>query len=311
MSAPSPPSLLRNAVVGQVRRLVGGTGDDSLERNRADTGLFGPDSVCWKVHGDLTAMMVGGMAALFLQMLHPGALAGVWDHSDFRRDMLGRLRRTARFIVGTTYGDRAEAQACIERVRRIHSRVCGVLPGGEAYAADDPALLTWVHVAEVHSFLAAYLRYVDPALPPGDQDRYFAETAEVARRLGARNVPASRQEVAAYLERMRPALRCDERTRVVAAALLRQPPPSRSVAPVMGLAFDAAKDLLPGWAAELHGFSMPAPRRVLTRAGVRALARSLRWVLVNSAEARARRRAAELAALADLEGPDGLCVSKS
>lgn len=92
------PPHLRAAIVGQVRKLVGGTGDDSVERNRADTGLFGPDSACWKVHGDFTSMMVGGIAALFLQMLHPGPLAGVWDHSNFRQDMLGRLRRTARFI---------------------------------------------------------------------------------------------------------------------------------------------------------------------------------------------------------------------
>jgi len=106
--AASPPRPIRDAVVRQVRLLVGGTGDDTVERNRQDTGLFGPDSACWKVHGDLTSMMVGGIAALYLQMLHPGALAGVWDHSDFRKDMLGRLKRTARFIAGTTYGDRAE-----------------------------------------------------------------------------------------------------------------------------------------------------------------------------------------------------------
>lgn len=294
MPAPPPPPLLRDAIVGQVRRLVGGTGDDSVERNRADTGLFGPESVCWKVHGDLASMMVGGIAALFLQMLHPGALAGVWDHSDFRRDMLGRLRRTARFIAGTTYGDRAEAQALVDRVRGIHGRVSGVLPDGRAYSADDPDLLTWVHVAEVSSFLAAYLRYVDPTLTAEAQDRYFAETAEIARRLGAERVPLSRAEVANYLGRMRPELRHDHRTAAVAAALLSQPAPSRAAAPAMAFAFDAAKDLLPGWAAELHGFRMAAPRRILARTGVQALGRGLRWGLVNSAEARARRRAAEL-----------------
>jgi len=132
MPAPSPPPAVRDAIVAQVRRLVGGTGDDSVERRRTDTGLFGPESVCWRVHGDLTSMMVGGIAALLLQMLHPGALAGVWDHSDFRRDMRGRLQRTARFIAGTTYGDRAEAQALIDRVRGIHDQVAGALPDGRA-----------------------------------------------------------------------------------------------------------------------------------------------------------------------------------
>ncbi len=293
--AASPPRPIRDAVVRQVRLLVGGTGDDTVERNRRDTGLFGPDSACWKVHGDLTSMMVGGIAALYLQMLHPGALAGVWDHSDFRKDMLGRLKRTARFIAGTTYGDRAEAQGLIDRVRGIHAQVSGTLPDGRPYAADDPALLTWVHVAEVSSFLAAYLRYVDPAFPAEDQDRYYRETAEIARRLGATDVPEDRAAVAAYLEAMRPQLRHDLRTRAVAAALASAPAPSAAAAPAMAAAFDAARDLLPAWAAELHGFRLSAPRRAVARAGVQTLGRAMRWALVNSAEARARRRAAELA----------------
>lgn len=290
------PAGLRHAVVLQVRKLVGGTGDDSVERNRQDTGLFGPDSACWKVHGDFTSMMVGGVAALYLQMLHPGALAGVWDHSDFRKDMLGRLRRTARFIAGTTYGDRAEAQALIDHVRAIHDQVAGQLPDGAPYAANDPDLLTWVHVAEVSAFLAAYLRYVDPGFPPEEQDSYLREYAEVACRLGAPDVPTSRAEVAAYLDATRPQLRSDHRTRAVAAALASQPAPSLPAAPAMAAVFDAAKDLLPDWAAELHGFRLSRPRRAAARAAVRALGHGMRWALTNSAEARARRRAAELAA---------------
>lgn len=296
---PTEPTLsgrLRSAAVHQVRLLVGGTGDDSVERARRDTGLFGPDSACWKVHGDFTSMMVGGIAALYLQMLHPGPLAGVWDHSDFRKDMLGRLRRTARFIAGTTYGDRAEAEALIAHVRRIHGAVRGTLPDGRAYAADDPALLTYVHVAEVSSFLAAYLRYVDPTFPPAEQDRYYRETAEIARRLGAEAVPVSRAEVSAYLERVRPDLRCDPRTRSVAAALAAQPAPSLAAGPAMAAAFEAGRDLLPAWARELHGFPPGPARRSMARSGMWVLARGMRWALVNSAEARARRRAAELAA---------------
>lgn len=294
MTTTRPLSPLRKAITGQVLRLVGGTGDDTVESRRSDLGLFGPDSVSWKVHGDLASMMVGGIAALFMQMLHPGALAGVWDHSDFRRDMLGRLRRTARFIAGTTYGDRAEAQGLIDHVRQIHARVAGILPDGRAYSADDPDLLTWIHVAEVSSFLASYLRYVDPSLPTEDQDRYFAETAEIARRLGAPAVPTTLAGVRDYLESTRPLLVYDERTREVAGALLSQPAPSRAAGPAMSIAFEAAKDLLPPWAADLHGFELTTPRRLMARAGVRALGRTLRWGLVNSAEARARRRAAEL-----------------
>jgi len=279
MPAPPPYTPLRQAIVLQVRQLMGGTGDDTLERNRCDTGLFGPDSACWKVHGDFASMMVGGVAALLLQMLHPGPLAGVWDHSNFRQDMQGRLKRTARFIAGTTYGDVREAQELIDRVLSVHGRVAGVLPDGSAYSANDPDLLTWVHVAEVSSFLAAYLRYVDPAFSSRAQDLYYRETAEIARRLGAVEVPQSRAEVEAYLQAMRPRLGYDHRTREVARALLSQ----KAVHPA------------PEWAARMHGFRMSPPRRATTRLGFQALGRTLRWALVNSAEVRARRRADELA----------------
>lgn len=300
MPAPRLPTFaaapLRRALVQQVRQLVGGTGDDTVERNRQDTGLFGPDSVCWKVHGDFTSMMVGGVTALLLQMLHPGALAGVWDHSDFRQDMSGRLKRTARFIAGTTYGDRAEAQRLIDHVRAIHGRVAGTRPDGTPYSADDPDLLTWVHVAEVSAFLAAYLRYVDPDLPGEAQDRYYRETAEIARRLGAGDAPTSRAAIAAYFEAVRPALRSDARSREVAHILLSQRPPSPLAKPAMVATFDAARDLLPAWAADLHGLSLSPARAAAARLSIQALGGALRWGLQNSAETRARRRAAELGA---------------
>lgn len=118
-----------------------------------DPGLFGPDSVTWRVHGDFPAMMAGGIAALMLQTLHPAALAGVWDHSNFRADLVGRLRRTTAFVAGTSYAPVSEAERLIARVRRIHERVRGVTDVGQPYEANDPALLTWVHVTEVSSFL--------------------------------------------------------------------------------------------------------------------------------------------------------------
>ncbi len=106
--------------------------------------------------------------------------------------MHGRLRRTARFIALTTYGGREEAEAVIARVRHIHDRVGGILPDGTPYAANDPALLAWVHVTEVISFLNAWRRYVEPNMSASDQDRYFAEMAQVARALGAAPVPSDR-----------------------------------------------------------------------------------------------------------------------
>ena len=202
--------FLRRRIESQVLSLSGiALGQIDFEKPQDDPGLFGPDSVSWQVHSDFTSMLIGGISALLLQALHPLALAGVWDRSNFRQDLLGRLRRTGQFISGTTYGSRADADWLIDKVKTIHLKVTGTAPDGRTYAASDPALLTWVHVAEVYSFLQAHLRYRNPQLSEADQDRYYAEIALIAERLGATQVPRSRAEVAAYLAAVRPELLCD------------------------------------------------------------------------------------------------------
>jgi uncharacterized protein (DUF2236 family) len=267
---------LRSGIRDRIRTLVG-SGEIDLTRPPGDDGLFGPGSPAWRIHGDFTAMMIGGVSALLLQMLHPAALAGVWQHSDFRRDRHGRLKRTAQFISTTTFGSTETAEAAIARVRDIHARVRGVLPDGTPYRADDPRLLTWVHVAEVDSFLRAHLRYRDPALPGAVQDDYLAHYAEVARRLGAEGVPTSRTEIAAFYRSVRPELRFDHRTREVANALMARggDPLTRQA---MGVVFAAGHDLLPGWAQTMHGreTGMAAPA---IRSGARGMAGVLRWAL--------------------------------
>jgi len=279
---------LRDTIQTQVHRLVGfGDGGVDLTRPPGDDGLFGPGSAAWTVHGDFTAMMTGGVAALLLQMLHPGALAGVWDHSNFRRDMLGRLRRTAQFISGTTYGSTETAEALIAKVRRIHDRVSGTLPDGTRYSANDAELLTWVHVAEVASFLAAYRRYRDPAFPAAEQDRYLAEYAVVAEKLGATGVPKTRAALDAYLVAIRPQLRVDHRTREVARALLRQRPASLAMAPAQTVLMEGGIDLLPDWAARMHGLDRPPLGKPAVRAVVAGIASVLRWALRDGSAKRA------------------------
>jgi len=268
---------IRQAIRTRVRALFNDTERGEAPVRRRPDGLFGPQSVAWRVHGDVTTMMVGGVAALLLQMLHPAVLAGVWDHSSFRDDMLGRLRRTARFIAVTTYGGRDEAAAAIAKVRDIHTRVRGALLDGTPYAADDPALLAWVHVAEVTSFLAAWQRYAEPLMPGAARDRYFAETARIATALGADPVPASRAEAARLIAAMRPSLSVTPRTREVARFVLRQRPASLSFAPVQAVTFQAAVDLLPRWAREMHGLADPLLARPLVRAGTLGIAETLRW----------------------------------
>jgi len=240
-------------------------------------GLFGPHAVAWRVHGDVTSMMVGGVAGLLLQMLHPAVLAGVWDHSNFRADMHGRLRRTARFIALTTYGGREEAEAAIARVRRIHDRVGGALPDGTPYAANDPSLLAWVHVTEATCFLDAWIRYAEPGMPAAHQDRYFAEMARVGEALGAGPVPRSRSEARDLLGATRPLLRSDARTREVARLVLTRRAPHLAAEPFQALAMQASIDLLPAWARRMHGLRNPAIGRPLVRAGTLGIARTLRW----------------------------------
>ena len=239
--------------------------------------MFGPKSVAWRVHGDVTSMMVGGISSLLLQMLHPAVLAGVWDHSNFRTDMHGRLRRTARFIALTTYGGRNEAEAVIARVRHIHDRVGGILPDGTPYAANDPALLAWVHVTEAISFLNAWRRYREPSMSLADQDRYFGEMAQVARGLAAAPVPSDRAGARRLVEAYRPQLRTDTRTREVRDLVLKAATADLLATGVQALGNQAAIDLLPEWARRMHGLRNPLLGRPLVRAGTLAVAQTLRW----------------------------------
>ncbi|MDN3566581.1 oxygenase MpaB family protein [Paeniroseomonas aquatica] len=277
LPAPGLAGSLRAAITAEVVGLFNDRSRGEAPVQRRPDGLFGPRSVAWRVHGDVAGMMVGGIAGLLLQMLHPAVLAGVWDHSNFRADMHGRLRRTARFIATTTYGGREEAEALLARIRRIHDQVRGTLPDGTPYAANDPALLAWVHVTETTTFLQGYLRYADPGMPRAEQDRYFAEMARIGTALGADPVPRSRAEAEALLAATRPLLRADARSREVARLVLSQPAPKPLAEPLQRLTMQAGIDLLPGWAARMHGLANPGIGRPLVRAGTFGVAQTLRW----------------------------------
>lgn len=256
-----------------------------------DPGLFGPDSVCWKVHADFAIMITGGVSALLLQALHPLALAGVWDHSNFREDILGRLRRTSAFVGGVTFAGRRDAEMLIARVRKIHEGVVGKAADGRAYAAGNPKLLTWVHIAEHSSFLRSYQRYAAYPLSAADQDRYYAETAVVAEMLGARDVPKSAAAVEEYLQRMRPELVHDERVKEIRGILFSTRAPSAAIQPFSRLFLHAGEDLLPDWAqAMMELRPRGALRRAALHTGVRALAPGFRWALRNGAAGRAKLR---------------------
>ena len=276
--------IIRSAIERNVLNLTGmALKEIDFEHPAGDPGWYGPDSAIWQVHGDFSAMLCGGISALLLQMLHPLALAGVWDHSRFRDDIYGRLRRTSQFISATTFAPAGVPEQLVARVKAIHLRITGVDSSGTPYAASDPALLTWVHVAECSSFMAAHLRYRRRIVSPEQQDQYYHEAARVAIALGATDVPASRAEIHDYLRRIRPQLRCDERTREVARVLFQAPPPSPLARPAMAIMLRAGVDLLPEWACDMLGLPRSPLKRRLVRAGVHSLATVIRGSVRNGA----------------------------
>jgi uncharacterized protein (DUF2236 family) len=269
-------SPVRRALVRQVRATFNDQSKGEKPVPASDDALFARGSVIRRVHGDVTSMMVGGIAALLTQMLHPQALAGVWDHSDVHSDMIGRLRRTARFIAVTTFGQRDSALAAIAKVKSIHEQVGGTLSNGAEYRATDPWLLAWVHVAGAINFLDGWRRYAEPRMSRTDQDRYFAESGEIARLLDADPVPQTRSAAERLITDFRPELRADERTRAFRNLVLEAPASSAAAAPVQLLMMNAAVDLMPGFARDMHGLARPI-LPPLVRGATFGIASTLRW----------------------------------
>ncbi|MBA4765860.1 MAG: DUF2236 domain-containing protein [Erythrobacter sp.] len=238
--------------------------------------LFEKDTPIRMVHADIVAMMVGGIRGLLLQMLHPHALQGVLDHSNFRSDMHGRLRRTARFIAVTSFGHRDDAKAAIERVNRIHAAVGGTLPDGNPYSATDPRVLAWVHVAEATSFLAAYMRHVRPNMPGGEQDEYYRQFAVIARALGADPVPIDRREAEAIFRELRADLSTSPQAREIANLVLSQRPKGAPPAVQAMLGADAVA-LLPPFARSMLGLERPGLAALPARAATWGMGKTLRW----------------------------------
>ncbi|MCP2016999.1 MAG: oxygenase MpaB family protein [Erythrobacter sp.] len=267
---------LRLKLVEQVRGVFNDVESGQQPVPPSDEALFARDTPIRMVHADIVAMMVGGIRGLLLQMLHPHALQGVLDHSNFRSDMHGRLRRTARFIAVTTFGHRDDAQAAIDRVNRIHAAVGGTLPDGSPYSASDPRVLAWVHVAEATSFLAAYLRHVRPDMPGDEQDEYYRQFAVIALALGADPVPTNRAEAEAIFRELRSDLAASPAAREVADLLLSQRPKGAPPA-VQTLLGAEAVALLPPFARSMLGLERPGLAAIPARAATWGMGKTLRW----------------------------------
>ncbi|HEX7743644.1 MAG TPA: oxygenase MpaB family protein [Micromonosporaceae bacterium] len=231
-----------------------------------DLGLFGPASVTWKVHAE-PILLVAGLRSLYLQALHPRAMAGVAQNSNYQADPWGRLERTIGYVATTIYGTTAQAQSAGRRVAALHSRMRGRDPfTGQEFRVDDPDLLRWVHVTEVESFLDTARRAGVP-LTPAEADAYYAEQRRVAALVGLdpASVPGTVADVADYYRTVRPGLRLTTEAAATALFLTAPPVPGKISFPLrLGLALGpprwaylgiagTAFGLLPSWARRMYG----------------------------------------------------------
>lgn len=265
---------IRSRVVGPdtPQRAAGYSADEA-------TGWFAPNAPVRRVHAD-ASMFVGGLRALLLQSLHPLAMAGVAQHSDYRVDPWGRLQRTADFLAATTFGTSADAQRAVDRVRRVHVHVVGTGADGRPYSANDPHLLAWVHLAELDSFLAAHDRYGDEPLVGDDRDAYVADWAIVARALGVVDPPETEAELRRQLRAFRPELRGTPEARAAARYLLLQPPLPLATRPAYGMLAGSAIALMPAWTRlPLRLPFLPITETLALRPAGEAITRTIRWAM--------------------------------
>lgn len=279
-----PLDDVRTWVAGAIRSGVAGAPEQAAERRAAlfdapGERWFEDDSPIRRVHSD-SAMFVGGLRALLLQSLHPLAMAGVAEHSDYRHDPWGRLQRTADFLAATTFGPVPQAEQAVARVRAVHTHVVGVASDGRSYAANDPHLLRWVHVVETDSFLTAHRRYGEQPLTDVEADEYVAQMAVIARELGVPAPPESRRALADQIRGFRSELHSTREAREAARYLLVRPPMHAAARPAYGLLSAAAVALLPRWARlPLRLPWLPVTEAVAVRPAGQALTRGLRWAL--------------------------------
>jgi uncharacterized protein (DUF2236 family) len=278
----APVARVRDRLGNELfRRVAGPDGARHRQRIHGTPGprWFAEGSPIHRVHGD-ASMFIGGLRAVLLQTLHPAAMTAVAEHSGYRGDMWGRLARTSRFLAVTTFGTDEHAQQAVAAVRAIHDRVTGTLPDGTPYAASDPHLLRWVHVAEVDSFLLAHQVYGKRPLDQSGRDEYVAQTAVVARKLGVVDPPTTQRELSEALAEFRPELRATDHAREAVSFLLWHPPLPLTARPAYGALAAAAIGLMPLWSRRpLRLPWLPVSERTVVRALGSAATGTIRWAM--------------------------------
>ena len=267
------------------QRVIGDNADEKREAVMFAGGprWFAADRPIHRVHSD-SSMFIGGMRALLLQSLHPLAMAGVAQHSDYRNDPWGRLQRTADFLAVTTFGPADMAQLTIDRIKAVHRTVTGTASDGRAYSAADPHLLRWVHVAEVDRFLRAQQTYGAHPLTEHEADMYVQDMAVIARALDVPAPPESVRGLRDQLAMFRHELQSTPEARDVAKYLLLEPPIDLASRIPYSLIAAAAVATLPVWArAELRLPYLPVTERAVVRPIGHVIAAGIRWATAATA----------------------------
>jgi uncharacterized protein (DUF2236 family) len=240
-------------------------------RPLGEQALVAPDSVSWRVCKNPIALLIGGVAAVILELAEPAVRTGVWEHSSFRKDPMGRLQRTGLAAMTTVYGARSVAEPMIARVVRMHGKVAGETPAGEAYSANDTHLLTWVQATAAFGFAEAYNRYVDP-LSPADIDALYREGAPASRLYGALGAPRSAAELQALFDSMRDRLEPSPVVFEFLRIMRKAPTFPRPLLWMQGMLVRAAVEMIPDWIRERLGLTAfyglrPAERWIVKLAG--------------------------------------------
>lgn len=242
-----------------------------------DKGFFGPGSAAWTVHGSLPTL-VGGVRSLLMQALHPGALAGVDEHSRYEADPLGRLSGTTQWLTVVTFGDTAMAERECSRVRGMHRKVTGtyVTAQGEEqdYKATDSDLLRWVHVAFTDSFLSTHLVWGGSI--PGGPDQYVREWAIAGELVGVTDPPRSFDELQDQLKAFKPDL-CGGERALRTAKFVRNAPVPLAAKPPYSALFAGATATMPKYQRDLLG--LPTIPLTVVKPVVAGMLGSLGWVL--------------------------------
>lgn len=275
---------VKDKIVAELEAVGGRHDEPSIYGGPAgDPGLVGgPDSVSWRINGDMASVGLAGSAAILMEVLHPSVMAGVFTQSSYRTDPLSRARNTLGYVLRTTFGNTEAATTVIERVKAVHGRIGGVRADGVAYQALDPALIGWVHTCIPWAIMMAYERYNQP-LSRADKDRYLTEQAVVGRMGGADWVPETVDELEDYVERMRPLMAFNDQTRQFLDFLLgrtadRVTSRKERFDAMMGVR--GSMMMMPDWARAMTGLAQPGwLDRMVFKPNEALKARIVRWAL--------------------------------